>query len=179
MQSIMPSLALQLGETAPTSHLIRKARRFGIVGWNAFIELASIRGCDHYKPSAPQGIEDPGQEHISDTELVILLLLGENAYSPMAIRCAAQLARSPHVDAIQLANLAIRHKTSRVLSHIAHAALSHDAEGAAFWRILLQHLPASSHRTSEPHLPHWSRFVSMPGFQRNGPAPIRWLTPRL
>jgi hypothetical protein len=26
-------------------------------------------------------------------------------------------------------------------------------------------------------LPHWTRFVSMPGRQRSGPAPIHWLVP--
>ena len=176
----MISLARQLGETSPSSYLLRKARQLGIVGWDAFIELASLRGCDHYRPASPLGIQDPGQDRLSDAELVILLLLGENAYSPMAVRCAAQLTRSPRIEAAHLADLAIRHKTSRVISHIARAGCLHDPEGIEFWQALRHHLPSSSsHSGQEVHLPHWTRFVSMPGLQRNGPAPIRWLTPRL
>jgi len=56
---------------------------------------------------------------IDDTELTILLLLGENVYEPMAIRCAAQLARSPHIHSTNLARLAIMEKCERVLANIA------------------------------------------------------------
>lgn len=174
----MPSLARQLGETSPTSYLIRKARKLGIIGLDAFIELASARGCDHYRPSSPRGILDPGEEHLSHEELTTLLLLGENVYSPMAVRCAAQLARSPGINACHLADLAIRHKTTRVLSHIARAGCLHDPEGVDFWQTLLSRLPSASHPEQEPDLPHWSRFVSMPGIQRGGQAPIKWLVPR-
>jgi len=174
----MPSLARQLGETAPSSYLLRKARRFGIAGLDAFIELASTRGCDHYRPSVPSGIKDPGRDCLSDGELTTLLLLGENAYAPMAVRCAAQLARSPRIEACHLADLAIRHKTCRVLSHIARAGSLHDPEGVDFWQAILSRLPSTSYPEPEADLPHWSRFVSMPGLQRNGPAPIKWLVPR-
>jgi hypothetical protein len=174
----MISLARQLGETAPCSYLLRKARLLGVVGLDAFVELASLRGCDHYRPSSSSGVQDPGQERLPDEELTILLLLGENAYAPNAVRCAAQLARSPGIVVGHLAELAIRHKTSRVLSHIAHAGSLHDPEGTEFWKTLFSRLPSASFREPEVDLPHWSRFVSMPGLHRNGPAPIRWLTPR-
>jgi hypothetical protein len=175
----MPSLAQQLGETAPASYLLRKARELGIVGLDSFVELAAIRGCDHYRPFSASGVRDPGQEFLADEELTILLLLGENAYAPMAIRCAAQLARSPRIAAGRLAALAIRHKTCRVLSYIARVGGLHDFEGKEFWRVLLSLLPSDSYPDIELDLPHWSRFVSMPGIQRNGPAPIRWLVPRV
>lgn len=174
----MPSLAKQLGETAPFSYLLRKARQLGVTGLDAFIELASVRGCDHYRPPSPRGVTDPGQECLSDEELTILLLLGENAYAPMAVRCAAQLARSPRIKVGHLADLAIRHKTTRVLSHIARAGSHHDPDGKEFWQALLSRLPSASYPEPEVDLPHWSRFVSMPGIQRNGLTPIRWLIPR-
>ena len=101
----MPSLAKQLGETAPSSYLLRKARRLGVYGLDAFIELASIRGCDHYRPFSPRGVLDPGQERLSDEELTILLLLGENSYDPKAVRCAAQLARSLRIKVGTLAGV--------------------------------------------------------------------------
>lgn len=173
----MPSLARQLGETAPSSFLLRKARRLGLVGLDAFIELAAARGCDHYRPSSLRGVKDPGHDCLSDEELTILLLLGENVYAPKAVRCAAQLARSPRIKASHLADLAIQHKASRVLFHIARAGSLHDPEGVDFWQALLSRLPSTSYPELEVDLPHWSRFVSMPGLQRKGPAPIRWLVP--
>jgi hypothetical protein len=173
----MSTLAQALHTTSPLSPLLRKARRLGVRSVNDMICLAVERGCHHYAPQ-------PDARHLSipsgalgDDELTILLLVGENPYEPAAIRCAAQLARSPHVKPAQLARLAIMENCERVLTHIARAGAVHDPEGVTFWTDLLQRLPASPPR-EEPALPHWSRFVSMPGIQRAGPAPIRWLVPR-
>ncbi|MCX6865328.1 MAG: hypothetical protein NTV46_03765, partial [Verrucomicrobia bacterium] len=121
-------------------------------------------------------IPDPGLNRLSDDELTILLILGENAYHPTAIRCAAQLARSSRIDPHRLAALAVQHKAVRVLTHISRAGLAHDPEGRNFWITVLSNLPATQ-AGSEPDLPHWSRFVSMPGMQKSGPAVTRWLTP--
>lgn len=172
----MPSLAQTLGYTTPISPLLRKARRIGLRGIGDFIALAAARGCSHYA-SARHSVAPPvSTEALGDDELTTLLLIGENPYEPVAIRCAAQLARSPSVDAARLARLAVMEKCERVLAHIARAGLDHDPDGASFWQALLDRLPRSPAR-SEPDLPHWSRFVSMPGRQRHGTAPTRWLIP--
>jgi hypothetical protein len=142
------------------------------------LALAATRGCKHYAPSSKSYPISISRAEISDTELTTLLLLGENEYSPMAIRCAAQLARSPHVKASRLAQLAIMGKCERVIAHIARAGIEHDPDGIDFWQELLNHLSAPPPQP-EPDLPHWSRFVSMPGIQRSGTAPTRWLIPQL
>lgn len=172
----MPTLAETLASTTPVSALLRKARRLGLHGVESFIALAVARGCRHYPADPALLSSPPPTEVLGDDELTILLLIGENSYEPTAIRCAAQLARSSRVEPTRLARLAIMEKVERCLTHIARAGIAHDLEGACFWQNVLQHLPAASFRP-EPHLPHWTRFVSMPGRQRAGIAPIRWLTP--
>ena len=173
----MPTLAQTLATTTPVSPLLRKARRLGLHGIDAMIALAVLRGCSHYAADVAHHIDPPLSDSLSDDELTILLLVGENPYEPTAIRCAAQLARSSSIDASKLAHLAVMEKCERVLSHIARAGIAHDEEGAGFWKALLNHLPAISIKP-EPNLPHWTRFVSMPGIQRSGIAPTRWLIPR-
>ena len=173
----MPTLAEQLRETSPVSLLVRKARRLGINDLDAALQVAGARGCRHYHAPHPEPIMDPGRHRLPDDELTILLLSGENPYHPTAIRCAAQLARSPHNDPVHLARMAGRYKTHRVLAHIARAGIAHDPAGHTFWQSLLQHLPPAPARP-EPDLPHWSRFVSMPGRQRQGPVPPQWLVPQ-
>lgn len=172
----MPTLAQTLAITTPVSPLLRKARRLGLPGVESFIALAIDRGCRHYVSPISSPSPAPAFNELSDEELTVLLLLGENRYDPTAIRCAAQLARSPRVDPERLARLARMEKVERVLSHIARAGLHHDSEGCEFWRRLLDRVPAMPDR-AEPHLPHWTRFVSAPGRQRRGIAPTRWLVP--
>lgn len=175
--SSMVTLAQTLGTTTPVSPLLRKARRMGIRTIGEMIALAVSRGCHHY-PAVLSPSEIPSAASgISDEELTILLILGENTYDPNAIRCAAQLARSPANRPERLAKLAIMENCQRVLSHIARAGVEHDPEEPDFWKQLLFHLSSPAPR-KEPALPHWSRFVSMPGLQRHGPAPSRWLVPR-
>ena len=175
----MVTLAEKLAMTTPVSPLLRKARRLGLRGVEAMIAVAASRGCDHYRSSSAAGVEVPVPSvyELGDDELVILLLLGENAYEPMAIRCAAQLARSPRIDPVRLARLARLEKTERVLAHVARAGLEHGSEAREFWQTLVDELPGALPRP-EPELPHWTRFVSMPGLQRSGVAPTRWLVPR-
>ena len=173
----MPTLAQTLAITTPVSPLLRKARRLGLRGLDAMIALAVSRGCSHYAAKQGPVSLPPSVDSLGDDELTILLLTGENPYEPTAIRCAAQLARSPSIDAARLARLAVMGKCERVLSHIARAGVAHDPDGTPFWQDLLRHLPPTVPKT-EPHLPHWTRFVSMPGIQRSGSAPTLWLVPR-
>lgn len=173
----MPTLAQTLETTTPVSPLLRKARRLGIGSVEDMIALAASRGCSHYTPGTRSvSIPTPANE-LGNEELTILLIIGENSYEPTAIRCAAQLARSPGIMSAQLARLALMEKCERVLAHIARAGIDHDADGAAFWQDLLNRLHAPPAR-QESALPHWTRFVSMPGIQRDGSAQTRWLVPR-
>jgi hypothetical protein len=171
----MPTLAQTLQTTTPVSPLLRKARRLGLADLQDFIALAVERGCTHYRPAARNNT-GPHDVPLDNDELTILLLLGENPYDPISIRCAAQLARSPENKPARLARLAIMEKCERVLTHIARAGASHDPDGSDFWNEILRLLPNQPVRV-EAHLPHWSRFVSMPGIQRHGPAPAQWLKP--
>ena len=173
----MPTLAQALAITTPVSPLLRKARRLGVREIDGLMALAVNRGCRHYAPAVSSPVSSISADDLSDEELTILLLAGENRYEPMAVRCAAQLARSPAVSPSRLARLARMEKTERVLCHIARAGLRHDSEGAEFWKTLLQCLPAQAPR-DEPNLPHWTRFVSMPGWQRGKTISPCWLVPR-
>lgn len=172
----MPTLAQTLATTTPVSALLRKARRFALHDVTSLIALAATRGCSHYTGIVTKPASLPSRQQLPDDELTILLLIGENSYEPIAIRCAAQLARSTTITPSRLARLAVMEKCERVLTHIARAGIAYDSEGQAFWQDLLDKLPATPLRP-EPNLPHWSRFVSMPGRQRSGVAPTRWLTP--
>jgi hypothetical protein len=172
----MITLAQTLASTTPVSVLLRKARRLGIKDVDAMIHLAAQRGCQHYQLDSQSSPSLPTREEFTDTELTILLLVGENRYEPVAIRCAAQLAQSAHVNPVDLSHLAVKEKTERVLVHIARAGEAHNPEGKVFWQTILNHLPYQK-ICAEPDLPHWSRFVSMPGRQRSGIAATRWLIP--
>lgn len=172
----MPTLANILSITAPVSALLRKARRLGLGDINDIIDLAVSRGCNHYSTGYRIEKESPLSVALTDDELTILLLIGENPYQPNAIRCAAQMARSPKVDPIRLSRLAVMEKTERVLAYIARAGVTDDSLGHDFWQVILDQLPRERPRP-EPDLPHWSRFVSMAGRQRNGVAETFWLVP--
>ena len=172
----MQTLAQTLGSTTPVSVLLRKARRLGLRSVDSLVELAISRGCRHYSSGPATIATPPSQQELGDDELTILLIIGENAYDPVAIRCAGQLARSPRVDPLELVRLAVMEKAERVLAHIARAGIAHDAEGGPFWKTVLDRLPNTPPR-NEPNLPHWTRFVSMPGRQRSGIVPPRWLVP--
>jgi hypothetical protein len=171
------TLARTLGVTAHVSVLLRKARRLGVSTLRDAIAVAVQRGCRHYQAAAGSvSAADPGRLELPDDELVILLLLGEQPYDPFAIRCAAQLARSPEIDPGRLARLAVRERCERVLAHIAREGLDRDPDGQSHWATILEHIGPPPKRDEE-NLPHGTRFVSMPGFQRGGHAQPQWLTP--
>lgn len=171
------TLAQSLNQTAHCSVLRRKARGLGVETLDQAIALAVDRGCRHYRDVVSATPPDVSPEELGDEELLILLLLGENPYQPSAIRVAAQLARAPGIRPRRLAFLARCERVERSLAHIARAGRDHDLEGSQFWGELLDGLSADEYRR-EPTLPHWSRFVSMPGIQRGRiPAPVEWLVP--
>ncbi|MFK7909827.1 MAG: hypothetical protein AB8F34_04410 [Akkermansiaceae bacterium] len=119
---------------------------------------------------------DVGREELSDEELAVAMISGGRKYEPTLIRCAAQLMRAEGVSPERLLFLAKREKTERVLLHIARAGCEHDPEGRDFWQQIQSGLPAKVWR-AEPRLPHWSRFVTMPGWQRGKVLNPQWLVP--
>ena len=173
----MLTLANALGCTSPVSLLRHKAMRLGIHSLAAAIGLAVTRGCRHYaNPEGEPIPTTPGREKLSDEELVMLLLVGDYPCDLQAVRCAAQLARAPGIVPSILVDLAVKEKATRTLAHIARAGIAHDSTGKEFWQEVLRLSGEPAHR-AEPALPHWSRFVAMPGLQRNGQVAAHWLVP--
>jgi hypothetical protein len=169
-----------LHTTTIVSGIPIKASRWGIDSVAHAISLAVQRGCRHYRPCAKFDVVDPGKHRISNAELATYLLLGENEYNPMAIRCGAQLLRSPENTPQELATLAKRNLTDRVLSYITACGIKHDKNGKAFWEELKELLPPP--REDEPNLPDWTRFVSMPGVTLKDKKLVKlehtWLIPQ-
>jgi hypothetical protein len=168
----MATLAKELGEIRNSSALLRRANRLGFNTVGDFIRLAVARGCRHYASSFPPAERDPGFEAILNEELVALLLLGENEYEPIAIRCAAQL--TSRCDVEKLARVARRERVGRVLSYIATAGHTHDVENRSYW-VRLEILLGKQEAVADGVLPHWSRFVSQTGVTRNGGGNVQWL----
>jgi hypothetical protein len=169
------TLSQQIGETAHCSVLLRKARRLGLHDLPSALRLATARGAHHYASAFPPSVEPIGLASFSHEELVALLLLGEHAFEPFAIRCAAQLAAL--CDVPRLARLAKLERIARPLARIARAGLAHDPVGADRWSRLLDLLghPAE---VDDGRLPLWSRFVSHSGVTRHGPPRTDWLHAR-
>lgn len=175
----MTTLAKTLGETAAVSPLLRRARVLGVFSLPELIAVAVARGCRHYAvPAGAMTVRDPGRDAITDEELVVLLLLGEHAYEPTAVRCAAQLLGSGAIDVPKLVALARRERCGRVLAYIAEAGMAHDEKAPAFWRELRERLGAGV-LVPEGVMPHWTRFVALSGVQRHSRRPTSvWLRPQ-
>jgi len=172
----MSTLAQELEQTCPVSLLERKLVRLRICSNDDLLSLAVARGCRHYAPGVKRDTVDLGQEKLSDEELAVAMISGGRNYDPTLIRSAAQLMRGDGVSAERLLFFAKRERAERVLLHIARAGYAHDPEGLQFWKQIQSGLPGYGQR-SEPKLPHWSRFVTMPGWQRGKVVEPQWLVP--
>ena len=173
-----PTLASKLGDTPHVSGLaIRLARLSGagrrLPEW--LLKVAVERGAGHYQrnfdPSLP-----PDNPAVSAEEIGVALCLGEMPDDPWLIRAAAQLLSSSQVDVTQLVRLAVMERVEPVLLHIAVACegVNETLEPWATLRRVLR-----SRRTVRTGaLPHWTRFAVLPGLNRDGYAPLQWLTRR-
>src|SRR5271165_3664705 len=168
----MASLAREIGDIGSCSVLLRRVNRLSINSVRDFIRLAVARGCRHYAPSYPPAGFDPGFDAIANEELVALLLLGENEFEPVAVRCAAQLAGRCNPE--RLARVAKLERIGRVLSYISEAGSAQDSTNRVFW-LHLRALLGEQDPIADGVLPHWSRFVSQTGVTRNGGGDIKWL----
>jgi len=174
----MITLNQSLHQTTHQSSLMRKSARNGLCDVESLIHLAALRGCHHYKNVVPtRPVQDPGQSILSDDELVVLLLHGNNRYEPMAIRCAAQLLKSSLITPRHVAFLAIQERCTLSLRYIATLALDQDKEGPSPWAEIVEVLGDQSEPPVEGILPHVSRFMINPGIQRGKQAPSKWLAP--
>jgi hypothetical protein len=158
---------------------MRKAKKLGLNSVYDMMHLAVHRGCHHYRNLTKSGSEITiNREEISDDELVILLLHGNNQYEPNAVRCAAQLLKSSFVNAAKVSQLAIRERVVKQLRYIANIGLNHDSEGREFWQLILQKLKTKNESDiPECVLPHRSRFMLDPGIQRGKKLQPFWLNP--
>lgn len=175
----MPTLNQSLNSTSHRSILMRKARKLGLSSVSDMMELAAQRGCHHYVNLAKSGSEiTADHEAITNDELVILLLHGNNQYEPNAVRCAAQLLKSALVNAAKVTQLAIRERVVKQLRYIAEIGFSHDSEGREFWQLILEKLKTKKESDiPECVLPHRSRFMLDPGMQRGKKLQPFWLNP--
>ena len=168
----MATLAKEIGEIGNCSVLLRRANRLGINSVRDLIRLGVARGCRHYAPAYPPADLDPGYTAINNEELVTLLILGENEFEPVAIRCAAQLAGRCNPE--RLAQVAKQERVGRVLSYISEAGSAHDSMHKDFW-FRLSALLGDQEPVDDGVLHHWSRFVSQTGVTRSGGGDVKWL----
>lgn len=177
----MVTLNESLHQTTHRSFLVRKASRLGFCDIESLIQLAVLRGCLHYRGGGQsRGIVDPGQDLLSDDELVILLLHGGYRYEPMAVRCAGQLLKSTHILPEHVAFLAARERCTLALKYITSLGLKHDESGRTLWGKLmtvLQAVGGTETKIDPGVLPHVSRFMSNPGIQRGTKVDPIWLSP--
>jgi hypothetical protein len=175
----MPTLNKSLHQTSHLSLLMRKARRLGLADVEGLIRLAVKRGCHHFRNVFPsdEDIPEPGLEKLSQDELVVLLLHGNNRDEPMAIRCAAQLLKSKNICPHRVAFLAIQERCETPLKHIARHGVTHDPESLDFWNAILDALANRGTRPPEGILPHPDRFLISPGIQRGVLRKPLWLSP--
>lgn len=169
------TLAQQLGKTIHCSLLMKKACRQGIATIDDAISLAVSRGCHHYVSEKQPPVSDPGPEKFTTVELIGLLLLGNQPYSPLAIRCAAQLMTSADAPAELLVKLAEKERFQDRLRYIAEEALSRNAPDPEKWRKICDSIDEGV-AVVPGVLPHGSRFVSSSGFHRGKMMPDRWLS---
>ena len=170
------TLARRLGDIAHVSGFaFRLARDSGagerLPEW--LLKVAVERGAKHYQRAFDSSLP-PDDRTITDEEIGIALCLNQHPYNLDAIRAAAQLLSSPHVDPQNLVRLAEQERCEPVLLHIAHVAAEYDPRLQP-WAYLREHLQERRvHRTDA--LPHWSRLVSHTGVSASGgPARTDWL----
>lgn len=144
---------------------------------NELFRIAVARGCRHYAPFLPAGVEPVDSPDVPHEALAAALLCGpSDAATFQAIRCGAMvlsdLGNSPHIIADVSEQLGVEHRAA----HIARLALRADTH-PDFWQNVLRELPSAV--TEEDFLPGISRFTSETREPSWRSAPIRvWLRTR-
>jgi hypothetical protein len=136
--------------------------------------IAVARGCRHYAPFLPPGLEASDDPEIPHEALGAALLCGPtDAATFQAIRCGAMvlsdLNNSPSIIADISEQLGVAHRTA----HIARLGLAADTH-PDFWQQVLRELPSAV--SEGDFLPGISRFISETRQPNWRSAPVRvWL----
>lgn len=174
----MVTLNQSLHQTSHHSLLVRKANRLHLLQIEDLVQLAVLRGCLHFRNVVESSFAvDPGQSALCDNELVILLLHGHYRYEPMAIRCAAQLLKSPKIIPAKITKLAICERCETPLKYIAEQGVRCDKLHRKYWTSILHFLGSRGDDPPPAVLPHQSRFMVNPGIQRGKKVEPFWLNP--
>lgn len=169
----MKTLAETLGETWHLSPLARKLRRLGLPDVHSWMQLAVQRGCAHYQTNA-EPVRDPGQGDVSNMELAVALLLGENPYDPRAIRLAGALL-SDCRDSGELMALGHRERVGSRIRYIAEKGAQVEPK-RPLWRELMERIPSRPYQ--DGLLPHRDRFTTPSAGPREmlrGAGGNRWI----
>ena len=151
----MKTLAETLGETSHISPLARKLRRLGFSSLSDLKQLAVQRGCEHYRTDRDL-VRDPGANEITNEELVVGLLLGEQVYDPFAIRIAGQLLSAVENFDL-LADLSLRERVTARIYTIAQKGKEVEPENP-HWDFLSRKFPGKP--SPEGIMPHADRFTT-------------------
>ena len=149
----MTTLNEKLGKTFHLSLLRKKLIRLGLPKVRDWETLAIQRGCSHYQNYSCE-VDDPG-EQLSNEELGLALLLGENPYNPRSVRIAVQLLSGP-IDLQTVILIAERERLLPLLNHLASEVLRYEPDDRA-WKFIKAKTPKSDFPSGV--LPHHSRFV--------------------
>jgi hypothetical protein len=172
----MSSAPHKLEPRTADSSLLRKARRLGLSLPLDLERLAIARGCDYYERDLPPRVPPLSEAPLSNAELTIALVSPLLHPTAREIRLAAALLGAPHIDADEVAALAVRENCADVVRHVALCGRRFEPENS-FWQNLLDLLP--SVQIDLDKMPHPTRFVEMTGIDRGRVGRFtRWIRPR-
>ncbi len=158
------------------SRLLDKLRRLGLSLPLDLERLAVRRGCDYYEREFDARLPPLHEVPLSNSELVIALLLPSLCPSARGIRLAAAMLGAQDVQPEEVAGLAVQENCADVVRHIALCGRRFESENI-FWETLLSRLP--NIKIDADRFPHPSRFVEMTGIDRGKVGVFtRWIRPR-
>lgn len=122
------------------------------------LDVANARGASFVVrvPARDPGFQGPGENELSNEELVAAICHGQNEDRPQMLRAAAQLVSQGKVEVDCLCLVARRERVEPVLAEIARQALRVDGQHPV-WTALREGLRAA-HPVREPIL-HWTRLA--------------------
>lgn len=128
----------------------------GLEDW--LLDVANARGADFVLRVPPRdpGFEAPGEDELSNEDLVAAICHLQNEDRPQMLRAAAQLISRKETDADRLCLSARRERVEPILSELARQALRVDA-GHPTWTALLDRLPPA--RPLREPVMHWTRLA--------------------
>lgn len=160
------SLACRLGVTRHVSPLriqcLKLMRAFPSPGaavledW--LLDVANVRGAGFVlrHPERDPSFKAPGEDVLSDEELVVAICLVNNLDRPQMLRAAAQLVSRGRLSVEKLCLVARRERVVVVLAELARQALRVES-GHSAWTAILAKL-GDAKRPRSPIM-HWTRLA--------------------